>query len=229
MGEEKLIGIDLSIASEEVIQMLLDDPRDESIFSEVLTANRQRPEVLRLLREHPGIPSPINTEVSSLLNLPVESKAHVAEVVREEEQEEVKLQKSQNFLQRIQRLSIGERIFLAIRGGKTVRSVLMRDANKEVIMKVLENPRLTESEIELISQNPSVPEDALRYVAKKGEWIKKYPIMVALVSNPKTPPGVSMPFIAHLRTRELTIMSKNKNIPDAVRNAANRYLRMRKL
>jgi hypothetical protein len=52
--------------------------------------------------------------------------------------------------------------------------------------------------------------------------------MYALVSNPKTPPGISMQFISHLRNNDLVVLEKNKSIPDAVRNAVKRYLKMRK-
>ena len=228
MAEEKLIGLDLSMTSEGVIKMLLDHPADNAIYIDLLKANRHRPEVLRLLYDHPRTPQEVTAEVASLLSLPVKVGTDLARTVAGEEKEEERLQKARNLLQQVQWLNVGERILLAVRGGKEVRSILIRDPNKEVVMKVLVNPKLTESEVEMIARNPSVPEDALRYIAKKRDWIRKYNVMYALVSNPKTPPGVSMSFVAHLRMQDLVILEKNKNIPEAVRSAAKRYVRMRK-
>ncbi len=228
MAAEQLIGLDLSIASEEVIRLLLDDPPDSGIFEEIFRANRHRPEVLKVLHQHKATPGEIRKEVSLSLNLPVVAETDLVEAVEEEEAEEAILQKPEKLLQRVQRLTIGEKIQLALRGGKEIRNILIRDPNKEVVLKVLENPKLTESEVEAIARNPSAPEEALRYISKKRDWIRRYSVILSLVSNPKTPPGVSMPFIARLRTQDLVILEKSKNIPEAVRNAIKRYLRLRK-
>ncbi|VAX28364.1 hypothetical protein MNBD_NITROSPIRAE03-1728, partial [hydrothermal vent metagenome] len=74
----------------------------------------------------------------------------------------------------------------------------------------------------------SSPDDALRYIFKKKDWIRKYNIVLSLASNPKTPIGVSMPLITRLRMHDLIILEKNKNIPEAVRNAIKRYIKLRK-
>ncbi|NOY64880.1 MAG: hypothetical protein GXO97_05725 [Nitrospirae bacterium] len=229
MHEDKLIGIDLSVASEEVISLLLDDPNDPSIFHEVYNANTTRPEVLKLLYEHRRTPEDLRKEVSLSLNLPVRAEGDLITTAEaEEETEEAQLQKHESILNKVQRLSVGEKIQLAIKGGKEIRNVLIRDPNKEVVLKVLENPKITETEVEAIARNPSAPEEALRYISKKRDWIRRYSIILALVSNPKTPPGVSMPFISRLRMNDLVILQRSKNIPEAVRNAIIRYIKLRK-
>ncbi|RMG75411.1 MAG: hypothetical protein D6710_00085 [Nitrospirae bacterium] len=228
----ELLGLDLSIASEEVISLLLENPADERVFYEILEANKHRPEVLRLLYDCRRIPEPVMREVASLLSLPV--KASTAMVGAEEEivDAEIEPEKAQeqakSLLQRIQRLRIGEKIQLALKGGKEIRNILIRDPNKEVVLKVLENPKLTESEVEMVARNPAVPEEALRYIAKKRDWIRRYSVKVALVGNPKTPPGISTTFISHLRMTDLVVLEKNKNIPEVVRNAIKRYIKMKK-
>ncbi len=230
MGE--LIGLDLSIASEEVISILLENPADDRVFYEILEANRHRPEVLRLLYECRRTPEPVMKEVASILSLPVKvsrelatEEAAEAEVEAETESQE---ERTKGLLQRIQRLRVGEKIQLALKGGKEIRSILIRDPNKEVVLKVLENPKLTESEVEMVARNPSVPEEALRYISKKRDWIRRYPVKVALVGNPKTPPGISTTFISHLRMTDLVILEKNKNIPEVVRSAIKRYIKIKK-
>ncbi len=236
MGE--LIGLDLSIASEEVISILLENPADERVFYEILDANRNRPEVLRLLYECRRTPEPVMKEVAQLLSLPVKASGTAvagteteveAEVEAEaEESVEATEEKVKGLLQKIQRLRIGEKIQLALRGGKEIRNILLRDPNKEVVLKVLENPKITESEVEMAARNPAIPEEALRYISKKRDWIRKYSVKVALVGNPKTPPGISTNFISHLRMTDLVILEKNKNIPEVVRSAIKRYIKMKK-
>ena len=232
MGE--LIGLDLSIASEEVISILLENPADERVFYDILQANKERPSVLRLLYDCPKTPEPVMKEVASILSLPVKITSAVSTIDAEIDQAEEETveatveQKVESLLQRIQRLRIGEKIQLALKGGKEIRSILIRDPNKEVVIKVLENPKITESEIEAIARNPSAPEEALRYISKKRDWIRRYSIKVGLVSNPKTPPGISMSYISHLRMTDLVILEKNKNIPEAVRAAIKRYIKMKK-
>ncbi len=232
MAEEKLIGIDLSIASEEVIRIILDDPSDEGTLREVLEANRQRPGILRLLYEHPGTPGDIVAEAAALLSLPARTAPveppDVERAAPKSAEGDGAREKTKTLLQRIQRLSVGQKIQIAMKGGKEIRNVLIRDPNKEVVLKVLDNPKITENEVELIARNPSSPEDALRFISKKKDWIRRYNVMFSLVSNPKTPPGVSLQFIARLRLQDLVILEKNKNIPEAVRNAVKRYLKLRK-
>ncbi len=228
-----LIGLDLSLASKEVISILLESPADDQVYYDILQANKNRPEVLRMIYNCNRVPEPVMKEVASLLSLPVKTSTQLAtaELLTESEKETTEAkeeEKTPTLLQRIQRLSIGQKIQLALKGGKEIRSILIRDPNKEVVLKVLENPKITESEVEAISRNPSAPEEALRYIAKKRDWIRRYPVKVALVSNPKTPPKISMSFISHLRMTDLVVLEKNKNIPEAVRAAIKRYIRMKK-
>jgi len=226
--EKKLIGIDLSIASKEVIELLLDDPADITIYSEIYKTNQHRPEVLKLLYEHPNTPLDIVNKVSESLSLPVKTEIDKEIELRDFPTEEAKQKKAKSIHQCLHSLSIGEKIQLALRGGKEIRTVLLRDPNREVVMKVLENPKITESEIEMAAKNPQIPKEALRFISKKRDWIKKYPIILALVSNPKTPPGISISFIGHLRTHDLVILEKDKNIPAALRTAVKRHLRIRR-
>lgn len=227
--EKRLIGLDLAEASEEVVRILMDDPSGDAVFHDILDANRHRPDILRLLHEHPNTPREVAAEAASALSLPAEAVSAVeAEAEGETGEQEAKLQRRESIVQRIQRLSVGQKIQLAMRGGKDVRNVLIRDPNREVVIKVLENPKITENEVEMIARNPSTPDDALRYISKKKDWIRRYNVVLSLASNPKTPIGVSMPLIPRLRLHDLVILEKNKNIPEAVRNSIKRYLKLRK-
>jgi hypothetical protein len=136
--------------------------------------------------------------------------------------------RTQSILQKIQTLSVSERLQLAMKGGKEIRGILIKDTNKEVMLGVLDNQKITDTEIEMIARSRSISDEALRRIAKNREWLKNYAIVFALVTNPKTPPGISVGLVGNLKTKDLVILEKNKNVPDVVRSAGKRLLSARK-
>lgn len=129
----------------------------------------------------------------------------------------------------IQGMNVSEKVKLAMKtGSKEVRSLLLKDSNKQVVLGALENPLITEPEIEAAARNRSIPDEALRTIAKNREWMKNYSIEIALVTNPKTPPGVAVRFVNDLRNIDLRHLERNKGVSEAVRIAAKRALQIRK-
>jgi len=127
--------------------------------------------------------------------------------------------------QRILRLDVAQRNLLAMKGNAEERAILIRDTARTVAQAVLKNPRLSESEITTFARMRNIHEDILRTLASNREWTKTYGVVHALVRNPKTPPGLSVQFLARLGTRDLKIAMGDKNIPELVRrNARNLFL-----
>jgi predicted P-loop ATPase/GTPase len=204
------------------IDLLIEDAPELSIFEEIARANTNRPEILTILSEHPDTPDAVRQMISDILNVPVKPKT---EIIRPHQTQE---ERAQTILQRIQKLTVAERIQLALRGGKEIRSILLRDPNKEVSLTVLENPKITEQEVEIIARSRSIADEALRKITKKREWMRNYSIIYALVTNPKTPPGVALPLVSELKTRDLSILEKNRNVSEGIRNTAKKLSRGRK-
>jgi hypothetical protein len=223
MDEEKLlIGIDLSTASEVLIELIIEDAVDLSVFEEIARANTHRPEVLKLLLDSPETPDEARALVSGMLSIPAKPKSGI---VRVQKTPEVR---AQSILQRIQKLGVSEKIQLALRGGKEIRTILMRDPNKEVCLTVLQNPKLTDTEVELIARSRSIPDEALRMITKKREWMKNYNVMLALLTNPKLPVGIALRLVGELKTKDLSLLEKNKNVSEGLRGSAKKLLRARK-
>ncbi len=220
MEEVKLLALDLSVASAQVIEVLVEDAADTEVLKEIIAANANRPEILKLLIDNPNIPPDVKEEVGKRLNLPV----RISERPKAPDEG-----RRQSLLQKIQRLTVGERIAIALRGGQEIRSLLLKDANKEVVLTVLKNPKITETEVELIAHSRNVPEDALRAIHKNREWMKNYSINLALVNNPKTPPGIGITLVTMLRVKDLAVLEKNRNVPDAIRAVAKKLLQARKI
>jgi hypothetical protein len=223
MEEDRiLIGLDLSAASPLAIELLLEDASDPSLYEEIAKANMQRPEILQLILNSPDVPDEIRQQVAEVLSLPVIPKS---EILKEKKPPEVRVE---TILQRIQKLKVSERIQIALKGGKDIRTILLRDANREVSLTVLDNPKITETEIELVARSRSMPEEMLRVIAKRKNWTKNYGIMHALATNPKTPIGIALAFISQLKTRDLQVLEKDRNIAEGIRATAKKLYKARK-
>jgi hypothetical protein len=222
MEEQKLLGIDFSTASKELIEVLVEESEDPLLFTEIAKANINRLEILRLLLENADTPEEVRKLIGNTVHVPVALQPEVREVKKTPEM------RSMTLLQKIQRLSFGEKRLLALRGGREVRSILMKDPNREIVLTVLENPKITETEIELIARSRSVPDEIMRKIVKKREWMKSYAIVLAVVSNPKTPAGNAVSLLSELKTKDLTVLAKSRNVSEAVRSASGRLLQARK-
>ncbi len=126
--------------------------------------------------------------------------------------------------QQIVRMTVAEKIKLALTGGKEAREVLIKDSNKMVSMSVLKNPRITEDEVIKLTASKSTPDELLREVARNKEWLKNYRIKYNLVTNPKTPLHLSMRLMSHLFEKDLQKLAKSKSIPSALAVAARKVL-----
>ena len=133
-----------------------------------------------------------------------------------------------NIGSRIASMTPKEKIKYALFGTREIRTILVRDTNREVARAVLRSPKLRDNEIEGISAMRSVSEDVLREIGNKREWLKNSIIVYNLVRNPKTPPSISQNLMSRLRTQDLTIMMRDRSIPDATRNNAQRLIKQRK-
>ncbi len=222
MEEQKGIGVDLSIASKEIIEALISESGETAIFEEVLKANTQRHDILRLLAESPYPPENIREEAARILQIPVEVSALIKETKQPPEQ------RAQTLLQKIQNLTVAEKRLLAMRGGREARSILIKDTNKQIVMAVLDNPKIKEPEVEMFARSRSIPDEALRAITRNKEWMKNYGVLLAVVSNPKTPAGVAAPLLYGLKTKDLASLEKNRNIAEVIRTTAKKIVQVRK-
>ena len=125
-------------------------------------------------------------------------------------------------LHRIMRMSVKDRVSLAQKGDREARNILIRDPNRLVAHAVANNPRLTEQEVESIAAMRTITEDILRSIATNRQWMRNYNIVHNLVRNPRTPFANAMSLMNRMQARDLVALSKNRNVPDAVRRHAQR-------
>ncbi|HLJ73619.1 MAG TPA: hypothetical protein VKU62_03465 [Thermoanaerobaculia bacterium] len=134
----------------------------------------------------------------------------------------------QSVFSRILNMSVGQKVQLAFKGGKTERTILVRDRNKLVCSAVMRNPRMSESEAEQIAGMRNVDDEVLRLLSMRRDWMSKYNVLIALARNPKCPIGVVMPLINRLTLRDLKMLKDDKGVSDVVRSMSRRLFEQRK-
>jgi hypothetical protein len=144
----------------------------------------------------------------------------------EERQYEEQLRKTPAF-QKIMKLNVAERLQLAMKGSTEERAILIRDTAKMVAHAVIKSPKLSDNEVTLFAAMRNIHEEILRVIASRKDWTKTYATVHALVRNPKTPPGLSLQFLARLGNRDLKIVAGDKNIPELVRRQARNMFMVR--
>jgi len=117
-----------------------------------------------------------------------------------------------------------EKLRLALVGNMAARALLVRDHNRQVAMAAVTSPQMTVGEAADIARSKEVSEDILRYIGNKKEWIKNGEVKHNLCFNSKTPVGISMRFISHLRMEELKALGKNRNVPAQLKSLATQWV-----
>jgi len=127
-----------------------------------------------------------------------------------------------SMINRVMRMNMKDRMKLAMKGDREARNILIRDPNRIVAQAVVQNPKITEQEIEKIATMRTVPEEVLRLIAINRAWARNYQIMHKLAQNPRTPLSNAMTILTRLQTKDLLAMSKNRNVTEAIRKQAFR-------
>lgn len=135
---------------------------------------------------------------------------------------EERLSKAQ--YQQIQDMPVSEKIKLAATGGREVRTILIKDGNKEVQAAVLESARITEIEVVAIARSRKTGDELLRKIALNRDWLKNYKVRVALTNNPKTPLPISLRLLATLLDADLKRLTKSEEVAQELIVAAERAM-----
>ena len=127
-----------------------------------------------------------------------------------------------SIINRIMKMGVKDRVKLGMKGDREARNILIRDPNRLVSSSVVNNPRITEQEVEMVSAMRSIPEEILRQIAANRLWSRNYNIVHSLARNPRTPLANVMTIMSRLQLRDLIALSKNRNVSDNVRRQALR-------
>ena len=122
-------------------------------------------------------------------------------------------------------MKTGQKIKAALTKDAQYRSFLIRDPNRLVSLAVLGSPKVTEAEIEQFAGMKNVSDEVLRRIGTNRDWTKKYTVINSLVKNPRTPLPIAMGFVARLQPRDQKALTVDRNVPEAIRKAAQRFVK----
>ncbi|HYS52306.1 MAG TPA: hypothetical protein VER58_00915 [Thermoanaerobaculia bacterium] len=133
----------------------------------------------------------------------------------------------QSMFTQLLNMSVGQKVQMAFKGGKTWRTILVRDRNKLICSAVMRNPRMSEAEAEQIAGMRNVDDEVLRLISTRRDWMAKYNILIALARNPKVPIGVVVPLINRLTLRDLKGLKDDRGVSEVVRATSRKLYQQR--
>lgn len=115
-----------------------------------------------------------------------------------------------------------DRMKLAMKGDREARGILIRDSNRVVATAVIQNPRITDQEVENVAAMRTVAAEVLRLISVNRSWARSYPIIHNLARNPRCPIPTVMSILPRIRTKDLKSIAKNRNVPESTRRQSAR-------
>ncbi|HKO98643.1 MAG TPA: hypothetical protein VJU86_16715 [Pyrinomonadaceae bacterium] len=132
-----------------------------------------------------------------------------------------------SLIKRVMFMNVKDRMKLAMKGDREARSILIRDSNRVVATAVINNPRVTDQEVENIAAMRTVAEEVLRLIAANRAWARSYSIIHNLVRNPRAPIPTVLGILPRIRTKDLIGLNQNRNVSEMVRRQAMRLAQAR--
>lgn len=174
----------------------------------------------QLIPESSDEPLPSDLDFQSALVEDDDDPEAVAAGEGEEAAEDEVKEQYLPLMMRIRRMTSSEKLRLATVGNAAARAFLVRDKNRTVAYAAITSPAMQEPEVVPIVRSKEVGEEILRYIGNKRDWTKSHEVKHGLVFNPKTPVGIALRFIGHLRDDELKTLSRSRNVAQPLKSAA---------
>lgn len=125
--------------------------------------------------------------------------------------------------ERLKKMTVNEKMQLALSGTRDERTALFRDSNKTLHVYVLKNPRLGLDEVQAAAKLPQLSPDALKMIAEHREWGSNPTVCASLVRNPKTPMPLALRMLDKVPVQDLRAIAKG-GARDQLKHAAIKKL-----
>lgn len=119
-------------------------------------------------------------------------------------------------------LTLGERKSLARRRDRDLLARVLRDPHPDVIAILLENPALTETDVQRLCARRPVPREVLRQVFRSARWVARYKVKLALAQNPYAPLDVRMQLAPQLSRPDLMRLRRGEQLPGPLAESCRR-------
>ena len=133
-----------------------------------------------------------------------------------------------SLVQIIQNMNITQKIKLAYLGNKEARAILIRDRVKTVSVAVVRSGRMTDQEVTSFAADRNLPREVIREICLNKEFLRKYPVKVALINNPKAPIQTTMGLLRDLNKKDLAAIARSRNVSAVLKRQAYKMSREKK-
>ena len=132
---------------------------------------------------------------------------------------DIKMAAEESLINRLERLSQGERLSLAHRSSGRVAAALLLDPEARVIHAALENSRLTESAVIKALLRRDAPAAFVSAVCHHSKWSPRREIRIALLRNEKTPLARAVEFARSLPPALVREILQGSHLPVAIKSS----------
>ena len=130
---------------------------------------------------------------------------------------DIKIVAEESLINRLERLSQGERLSLARRASGAVAAELLLDPEPRVIDAALENSRLTEAAVIRVLMRRNAPGSLVTAVCHHSKWSAGREARIALLRNEKTPPACALEFARSLPATLAHEIIEDSRLPAAAK------------
>ncbi len=224
-------------STEELRELVERGQLDEREVLEVLRNPYCTPDIARAvaarrewLRSHavrerlaafPGMPFALALDL--LPTLPWLSLLHVAQTPRTPPQ--VRRTAERKLLERIARMTLGERIALARLAHRPLLPPLLACGEPDVLEALLDNPRLVENDVVLMIRRLEAGSALFAAIARHRRWGSRAAVRRAIAAAPAAPLPVALSVLVQLPRGDLAALARDHAVPEAVRRAAEAVAR----
>ena len=110
----------------------------------------------------------------------------------------------------LSQFTLGERRALARRAKPLLLEKLLVDPDPAVIRNLLNHPRLSEREVVRVAAKRPANPDVLKAIYEHKRWFDRYPVKLALLNNPQTPPRLTLLILPHIAVPDLLELAKGR-------------------
>ncbi len=147
-----------------------------------------------------------------------------SEVIRLEEERNRDDEKDMPVRRRIARMSMEDKINMALSGSREERMALALDGNKAIHHYLLKNARISLDEIAFIARLPTMNPDVLGKIAENPSYTQNLSVVKNLVYNPKTPVPLAIKLLDRMPRSEVLNLSKRMSMNQRLVQAAKKKI-----
>ena len=132
---------------------------------------------------------------------------------------DIKMAAEESLINRLEKISQGERLALAHRASGRVAAALLLDSEPRVIHAALESSRMTESAIIKALMRRDAPAAFVAGVCRHSKWSPRREVRIALLRNEKTPLARAVEFARSLPPALVREILHSSGLPAATKSS----------